>query len=71
MMPIADLPKYISEMTNGQVKRSLKTIKNWEKQGKFFTTKLGNMTFANIDSVNEMLGVSSKQKEPEDASNSD
>ncbi len=57
ILPLAEVPDYIYELTDGNIDRSLKTIRNWIYRGDLEAVKVAGKVWVKKDSVDLYLSA--------------
>jgi hypothetical protein len=57
IIPLAEVPDYIYELTDGNIDRSLKTIRNWIYRGDLEAVKVAGKVWVKKDSVDLYLSA--------------
>jgi|TARA_R110000803_G_scaffold91714_1_gene159238 hypothetical protein len=57
IIPLAKVPDYIHELTDGNIVRSLKTIRNWVYRGDLESVKVAGKVWVRKDSIDLYLST--------------
>lgn len=66
LLPINQVPEYVSEKTGGVIKRTVKTVREWASKGLIRSKKVVGSVLVDLDSVDKLL-----EGQETNASNSD
>jgi len=57
IIQLSEVPKYVEELTDGNIVRSLKTIRNWVYRGDLESVKVAGKVWVRKDSIDLYLST--------------
>jgi hypothetical protein len=57
IIQLSEVPKYVEELTDGHIVRSLKTIRNWVYRGDLESVKVAGKVWVRKDSIDLYLST--------------